>query len=44
MAKIYYRKIVAGDINPATREAWKIEDVPERWREEVKSLLDEMQQ
>lgn len=40
MAKIYYRKIVAGDINPATGEAWKIEDVPERWREEVQELLD----
>ena len=40
MAKIYYRKIVAGDINPATGEAWKIEDVPERWRAEVQELLN----
>jgi len=40
MAKIYYRKIIACDINPATREAWKIEDVPERWREEVQELLN----
>ncbi len=36
MAKIYYRRIVAGKMT--------IEDVPERWREEVQSLLDEMQQ
>ena len=40
MAKIYYRKIIAGDINPATGEAWKIEDVPERWRAEVQELLN----
>lgn len=40
MAKIYYRKIVSGDINPATGEAWKIADVPERWRAEVQELLD----
>jgi len=40
MAKLYYRKIVAGDINPATGEIWKIEDVPERWREEVQELLN----
>lgn len=44
MAKIYYRKITAGDINPATGEAWKIDDVPERWRDEVQALLDGGQQ
>ena len=32
MAKIYYRRIVAGKMT--------IEDVPERWREEVQALLD----
>lgn len=32
MAKIYYRKIKDGTIT--------IEDVPERWREEVQMLLD----
>ena len=40
MAKIYYRKIIAGDMNPATGEAWKIEDVPERWKAEVQELLN----
>jgi len=40
MAKIYYRKIMAGEINPNTGEAWSINDVPERWREEVQALLD----
>jgi len=44
MTKIYYRKIIAGDINPATGEAWKIDDVPERWRDEVQALLDGGQQ
>ena len=32
MAKIYYRRILAG--------AMTIEDVPVRWREEVQVLLD----
>jgi len=32
MAKIYYRKILAGEMT--------IEDVPVRWREEVQALLD----
>lgn len=32
MAKIYYRRILAG--------AMTIEDVPMRWREEVQVLLD----
>jgi|BioPla2DNA2_1021312.scaffolds.fasta_scaffold360342_2 hypothetical protein len=40
MAKIYYRKIVEGDINPATGAAWNINDVPERWRAEVYELLN----
>lgn len=33
MAKIYYRKIKAGQMT--------IEDVPERWREAVQALLNE---
>lgn len=33
MAKIYYRKIVAGQMT--------IDDVPERWREAVLELLNE---
>ena len=32
MAKIYYRKILTGEMT--------IEDVPARWREEVQALLD----
>ncbi len=32
MAKIYYRRIVAGEM--------ELNDVPERWREEVQVLLD----
>jgi hypothetical protein len=36
MAKIYYRRIVAGEMT--------LEEVPERWRGEVQALLDEMQQ
>lgn len=32
MAKIYYRKIMAGEMT--------IEDVPERWRAEVEALLN----
>jgi hypothetical protein len=32
VAKIYYRRIVAG--------AMTIDDVPERWREEVQALLE----
>jgi hypothetical protein len=34
MAKIYYRRIVAGKMT--------LEEVPERWREEVQKLLDEV--
>lgn len=33
MAKIYYRKIKAGQMT--------IDDVPERWREAVQALLEE---
>ena len=32
MAKIYYRRIKAGDMT--------IEQVPEHWREQVQALLD----
>lgn len=32
MAKIYYRKILAGQMT--------IEEVPERWRNAVQALLD----
>jgi hypothetical protein len=32
MAKIYYRRIVAGEMT--------LEEVPERWRDEVRVLLE----
>lgn len=35
MAKIYYRRILAG--------LMEITDVPERWRDAVQALLDEGQ-
>lgn len=40
MAKIYYRKIINGDINPETGEVWALEDVPLRWRDAVAALLE----
>lgn len=40
MAKLYYKKIVSGDIHPVTGEVWTIDDVPVRWREEVLALLE----
>lgn len=33
MARIYYRMIVAGKMT--------VDDVPEKWREEVRGLLDD---
>jgi hypothetical protein len=36
MAKIYYRRIMAGEMT--------LEEVPKRWREEVQKLLDEVPQ
>lgn len=36
MAKIYYRRIMAGEMT--------IEEVPERWREEVQEMLEGVQQ
>lgn len=41
MVKIYVKKIRNGEINPATHMPWCIEDVPERWREQVRQALDE---
>ena len=32
MAKIYYKKIIAGELS--------LEDVPERWREAVREMLE----
>ena len=33
MAKIYYRRIIAGEMT--------LDDVPERWKEAVRKLLEE---
>lgn len=40
MVKIYVKLIKSGKINAATGEPWKIDDVPERWREEVRRELE----
>lgn len=40
MVKLYVKKITEGAINPATGEVWKIDDVPERWREQVREALE----
>lgn len=40
MVKLYIKKILEGAINPTTGEAWKIDDVPERWREQVREALE----
>lgn len=41
MTRIYYRKITNKEINPFTDKEWTINDVPERWRNEVQAILDE---
>lgn len=40
MVKIYIKKIISGAINQETGLPWAIEDVPERWREEVREALE----
>ena len=40
MAELYARKIKNGEMNPATGETWKLEDVPLLWRGEVSNLLN----
>lgn len=39
MVKLYVNKIVNGDINPKTEQPWTIDDVPTRWREQVREAL-----
>ena len=41
MVKLYAQKINNQEINTLTGEAWKLEDVPMLWREEVGRVLDE---
>lgn len=40
MVNLYVKKITSGAINPATNEPWTIEDVPTRWREQVREALE----
>lgn len=42
MAKLFLNKIKSGEINPATGEAWKLEDVPMLWRAEVEAMLEQI--
>ncbi|MDY3251210.1 MAG: hypothetical protein SOX32_12795 [Candidatus Choladocola sp.] len=41
MVKFYVEKIKNEVINPATEEAWKIEDVPKLWRGKVEKELQD---
>lgn len=40
MVKLYVKKITEGAINPATGAPWTIDDVPEKWMEEVREALE----
>lgn len=41
MARFYGTKILRGEINQKTGEAWKLEDVPTRWREATADWMDQ---
>lgn len=41
MARFYGTKILHGEINQKTGEAWKLEDVPMRWREATADWMDQ---
>ena len=41
MGRFYGIKIKSGDINPATGEAWKLEDVPRLWRKATELWLNQ---
>lgn len=40
MTKLYVKKITLHEINSETGEPWKIDDVPVKWREEVREALE----
>lgn len=40
MVILYVKKITNGEINAKTGEPWKIDDVPIRWREQVREALE----
>lgn len=41
MARVFADLIRGKKINPKTGEVWRLEDVPERYREEVRRILEE---
>ena len=42
MAKLYLQKITNKETNQQTGEAWKLEDVPMLWRDEVEAMLEQI--
>lgn len=40
MAMLYAKKILEHQINPATGKEWCLDDVPERWHDAVKKIID----
>lgn len=40
MARFYGTKILTGEINPKTGEAWTIEDVPRLWKNATAAWLE----
>lgn len=40
LVSIYVKKIVGHEINKDTGEPWTINDVPTKWREEVRKALE----
>lgn len=40
MGMFYGRKILKGEIRPATGKAWTMEDVPSLWRAKTQDWLD----
>ena len=40
MLKLYLNKIMNGEINTQTQEAWCVADVPLLWRTQVQEALD----
>ena len=40
MAKIYAKKIMEHAINPSTNIEWCLDDVPERWREQTRKIIE----
>lgn len=40
MVGLYVKYIIEKKINTRTGEAWKIEDVPQRWQAEVRERLE----